>query len=92
MKGIKTGGRVKGTSNRVTGKVRESITQLIEDNINSILQDMRELEPKERLDVLCKLLPYCIPKLANVEYNETSSSHRSALLEHIESLKISRNM
>ncbi|WP_462390236.1 hypothetical protein [Phocaeicola coprocola] len=60
----KTGGRVKGTPNKVTYSLKEWITSLINKQRTQIEQDLQELEPKERLQMIEKLMQYVIPKQA----------------------------
>lgn len=60
----KTGGRVKGTPNKVTYSRKEWITSLIDKQRTQIEQDLQELEPKERLQMIEKLMQYVIPKQA----------------------------
>jgi hypothetical protein len=61
-RGVKTGGRQKGTPNKVTGTVREMISQSISTELESLPKLLKQLEPKERMDTIIKLLPYLIPK------------------------------
>ena len=63
----KTGGRQKGSLNKNTRETRELISQLTKDNFEKFQDDLNQLEPKERLEILVKLLPYSIPKLQNIE-------------------------
>ena len=61
-KGIKTGGRTAGAVNKTTAETKEILKKIVSveiDNINGLLD---KLEPKERLDVIIKLLPYILPK------------------------------
>lgn len=61
----KYGGRVAGTPNKVTGKTRELIANLMTDYAQSgkMLSDFNELEPKERIAIAEKLMQYSIPKM-----------------------------
>lgn len=56
------GGRGKGTPNKVTGTVKEWLTALIDKNREQIEADLQQLEPKERLMMLEKLMQYVVPK------------------------------
>lgn len=56
------GGRQRGTPNRVTSSVRNWLSQVIEDNRQQMEQDLKMLEPKERLIILEKLMQYVVPK------------------------------
>ena len=58
----KTGGRKAGTPNKVTGTAKEWIAGLIDNNRTQIENDMKKLDPKERLQMLEKLMQYVIPK------------------------------
>lgn len=66
-KGLKTGGRQRGTSNKLTGTVKEMITQFVETEIRHLPQLLKQLEPKEKADLIIKLLPYIVPKIAPVD-------------------------
>lgn len=58
----KTGGRQKGTPNKVTSSVKEWLTELIDENRDQITKDLKALEPRERLAMLEKFMSYIIPK------------------------------
>lgn len=66
------GGRSKGTPNKVTATAKEWLAALIDKNRRQIERDLKQLEPKERLQILEKLMQYVIPKCPiNVEQNNT---------------------
>lgn len=67
VKRQKYGGRKKGTPNKDTKELRERISDLIDNNFDSIQADLDQLEPKEKLDFLIKLFEYALPKLQRVE-------------------------
>lgn len=58
----KTGGRKKGTPNKVTASLREWITELIDNERERMQSDLQKLEPKDRLMMLEKLMQYVLPK------------------------------
>jgi len=58
----KTGGRTKGTPNKVTRDLRGFLQKLLTENQAQIKRDLKELEPKDRLTILEKFMPYVIPK------------------------------
>lgn len=68
-KGIKTGGRQKGVSNRITKDVRLLLEDLVVKEINSIPAILNSSEPKDRLEFIAKLLPYVLPKYDQVSYS-----------------------
>jgi hypothetical protein len=63
----KTGGRVKGTPNKVTKDVRQLLNDIVQSNIANIEDDLKKLTSKERLQIITGLLPYVVPKLQNIE-------------------------
>lgn len=63
-KGLKTGGRQKGTSNKLSGTVKEMITQFVENEVRHLPGLLTQMKPKEKADLILKLLPYIIPKIA----------------------------
>ena len=58
------GGRVAGTPNKVSGTLKEWLTLLIDKNRKQIEKDLKSLSPKDRLQVVEKLMQYVIPKQA----------------------------
>ena len=56
------GGRTAGTPNKVTGTVKEWIASLIDKNREQMELDLAQLEPKDRLLILERLMQYVVPK------------------------------
>lgn len=65
MKGIKTGGRQKGTPNKATAMTKGVISTLLADYSDSgmMRDDFLALDPKDRMVVAEKLIQYVIPKM-----------------------------
>lgn len=59
-------GRKKGSPNLMTRELRELLRTAFNDEINSIPATLKSMEPKERLDMLCKFLPYFAPKMQSI--------------------------
>jgi hypothetical protein len=55
-------GRPKGTPNKVTTNVREWIFGIVYKNIQTLDNDLMQLEPKERWNIIMGLLPYIAAK------------------------------
>jgi hypothetical protein len=62
--GIKTGGRTAGTENKTTKEIRAVLKEVINNELLNIESLLCELQPKERLDLVIKLMPFVMPKLA----------------------------
>ena len=69
MERRKTGGRKKGTPNKVSGDMKAILAGFASDYFNSgeFLNDFNGLEAKDRLDIFTKLLPYFVPKMQAVQ-------------------------
>jgi uncharacterized protein (UPF0305 family) len=55
-------GRPKGKPNKITQDVRQWLSTVIDKNRRQIEKDLKTLEPKDRLQMLEKLMQYVIPK------------------------------
>ena len=56
------GGRAQGTPNKITGSIKEWLRNVVNSNRQQMEKDMKELKPRERLQVLEKLLPYIVAR------------------------------
>jgi hypothetical protein len=65
-KGVRLGGRQKGTPNKVTTNLREKISAFLDRKWDVIESDFETLAPKDRIALFEKLLQYSIPKLQAV--------------------------
>lgn len=74
------GGRKKGTPNKVTGTVKEWLADLIDRNREQIEEDLRQLEPRERLAVLEKFMQYIVPK-PKTELSVTSDRQQEPVID-----------
>jgi hypothetical protein len=72
MQGKKTGGRVAGTPNRLTKELRTVLRDMIAAEMDALPKTLEGLTAKERLDVLIKLMPFCLPKVQAVNGNYDS--------------------
>lgn len=63
----KTGGRQKGTPNKVTSSVKGWLSCLIDKNRRQIEKDLKAVKPLERLQMLEKLMQYVVPKQKTVK-------------------------
>jgi len=60
-------GRPKGTPNKVTTDLRTWINEILNNNRRQITNDLKKLEPYQRIAIFEKLLGYALPKLQSVE-------------------------
>jgi len=68
-KGYKSGGRKKGTPNKLTKELREALKDVIFNELENIESNLEKLEPKDRVELLIKLMPFVIPKVEKISYS-----------------------
>lgn len=68
-KGYKTGGRQQGTPNKLTRELRSILKNILAKELESLPDKLEKLEPKERLEMIIKLMPYVLPKIETVSMN-----------------------
>jgi hypothetical protein len=67
-KGIpKTGGRTKGTANKITVDMKEFVTMLLIKNQKQLERDFLYMEADDRWKIAEKLMQFVIPKQKSVE-------------------------
>lgn len=50
----------------LTMTVRETLKAIMQKEIERLPEQLETLEPKERLNILCKLMPFVFPKVENI--------------------------
>ncbi len=66
--GNKYGGREKGTPNRITKELRSLLKDVLYEEIGALQERLDALNPKERVELLIKLMPYALPKVTSVSH------------------------
>ena len=79
----KTGGRVKGTPNKVTYSLKEWITSLIDKQRTQIEQDLQELEPKERLQMMQYVIPKQAAQQVKLDFDSMTDEQLQRLVEEM---------
>lgn len=72
MTGKKTGGRQKGTPNRVGSSIRQQIKDFIEAETENILDEISKLEGKEKIEMYFKFLRYVVPPMQAAQQETVS--------------------
>jgi hypothetical protein len=62
--GFKSGGRTIGSKNLVANPIREVLKEALNSELVNLQSYLNELETKDKLDTIIKLLPFCVSKLA----------------------------
>ncbi len=69
MEGKKTGGRVAGIPNKITSELRTALRDIISAELDALPKTLESFEPKERLELVIKLLPFCLAKVKPTHSN-----------------------
>lgn len=63
--------------NKISTKVKESIVNFLENNVDQIQASFDELKPREKLEFIADILPYAAPKLSSVQTENETTIHGS---------------
>lgn len=83
----KTGGRTKGTKNKVNADLKAKVLSFIDASYEEVLKSFTRLSSKEKIEFWLKLLPYVLPKANEVEkeYNlDSLTSDEQKVIENID--------
>lgn len=60
----------------LTGNIRDTLKELLQKELEQLPETLKELEPVQRLNILCKLMPFILPKVESVTHklDEPSST------------------
>ena len=58
------------TEKILTNELRYHLKNVIQKELSQLSEQLEALDPKERLNVLCKLMPYVFPKVDTVHLRE----------------------
>lgn len=54
----------------LTNGLRDSLKIIMQSEIENLPKTLEGLEPKERINVVCKLMPYVFPKVDTIHSKE----------------------
>ena len=74
--GKKTGGRTKGTPNKTTSEIREHYQNLINSNLDLLDDDLKSLEPLQRLKMIIELSKFVVPILKATDISLKDNEER----------------
>ena len=80
-------GRPKGKPNKVTQETRAWLSAVIDKNRRQMERDLKALEPKDRLQMLEKLMQYVIPKqqaaALEIDYTKLTDGQLDTIINQI---------
>ena len=74
-KGVKTGGRTAGAVNKTTAEIREHYQKLVSNNLEQLDNDLKSLEPLQRLKMIIELSKFVVPTLKATELTTTGTEN-----------------
>lgn len=54
----------------LTGNIRDTLKDMMQKEIESLPDTLKTLEPVQRLNILCKLIPYVLPKVESITHTQ----------------------
>jgi hypothetical protein len=54
----------------LVGNIRDTLKDMMQKEIESLPDTLKVLEPVQRLNILCKLIPYVLPKVESVTHTQ----------------------
>ena len=71
--GNKYGGREKGTPNKLTKEIRKILNYIVHKELEKVEENLNTLEPKQRIELLIKFIPYVLPKVESISESDSES-------------------
>lgn len=80
-------GRPKGTPNKITTDMRGWLSAIIDKNRKQMERDLKKLDPKDRLQILEKMMQYVIPKQqavsADIDFARLNDEQLDAFIDKL---------
>jgi DNA-binding transcriptional MerR regulator len=52
----------------LTGSIRDTLKEMMQKELEALPETLKGLDPVQRLNILCKLIPYVLPKTESVKH------------------------
>ena len=88
MKGKKTGGRQKGTPNKITKITREITEEIALGMYEQVMKDINKLSAKDHVQVFLKLVEFNVPKPQSLDISLAKEQERTIEDELLDLSKI----
>ena len=85
MKSEKTGGRQKGTPNKLTFQTRQILVNVLNAELCNLPELLTQLTPSERVDAVCKLSKFALPPLISVS---TTVAEKKGLIDEAKAISL----
>lgn len=58
----------------ITINIREALKEMMQKELKQLPDTLKELEPVQRLNILCKLIPFILPKIESIHHEQGERS------------------
>ena len=80
-------GRPKGTKNKISNDLRQSISDFLNLNFKTIETDFKKLNPRDRVKFYTDLLQFAVPKLQNtsldIDFERMDEDQMDEIIERL---------
>ena len=85
IQGNKTGGRQKGTLNKTTVNLKNTIQLIVERSFETIEDDLHSMDARDKIGFILKLIPYLIPtqKEQKISFDSLSDEEIDSLIDRL---------
>lgn len=85
IQGNKTGGRQKGTPNKATANLKNTIHGIVERQFETLESDLEELDGRDKINFVLKLIEYVLPKQreTKIDFSSLSDAEIDELIERL---------
>jgi hypothetical protein len=84
----KTGGRKKGTPNKITADTKDWFVYLLNNNRERLEKALDTMDDKELWDTFQKIFPYIVPKMqsmeAKIDFNQFSDEQIDQIINELQ--------
>jgi len=80
---VKTGGRKKGTPNKDTKQIRDNFQMLVENNMELLDQDIKKMNPKDRVKTVLEMARFVLPTLKSIDLSASKETEIAPVIIHL---------
>lgn len=52
----------------LSSNIRETLKEMMQKEIEKLPETLKELEPVQRLNILCRMMPFILPKVESIHH------------------------
>lgn len=85
IQGNKTGGRQKGTLNKTTINLKNTINGIVERQFETLESDLQGLDGRDKINFVLKLIEYILPKQREqkINFNDLTDQEIDSLIDRL---------